>query len=52
VQTLELLPDEGARVRLFEPRLVAITVEGLKFIGFERAEDACWVMQEWDCELL
>jgi len=49
VQTLQVL---GANCpRLFEPRLVALSMNVMRFVGFERAEDA-WVMQEWEVELL
>jgi hypothetical protein len=49
VQALTLL---GADLpRLFEPRLVALSTNVLRFVGFEREGDA-WHMQEWECELL
>jgi hypothetical protein len=48
VQALQVL---GADLpRLFEPRLVALSTNVMRFIGFERVDDA-WVMQEWEVEL-
>jgi len=49
VQTLQVLGADCPR--LFEPRLVALSTNVMRFIGFERTGDA-WVMQEWECELL
>lgn len=49
VQALEVLGAECPR--LFEPRLVALSTNIIRFVGFERTEDA-WVMQEWEVELL
>lgn len=51
VDSLQLLGADRECPRLFEPRLVALSTNVLRFIGFERAGDA-WVMQEWECELL
>lgn len=49
VQALQLLG--GNCPRLFEPKLVALSTDIMRFVGFEKHEDA-WVMQEWECELL
>lgn len=51
VQALQLLSADRDCPRLFEPRLVALSANVLRFVGFERLDDA-WVMQEWECELL
>jgi hypothetical protein len=49
VQVLQLLG--GDLPRLFEPRLVALSTNVIRFVGFERCDDA-WVMQEWEVEVL
>lgn len=49
VQALQLLGADCPR--LFEPRLVDLSTNILRFVGFERSGGA-WVMQEWECELL
>lgn len=51
VQALQLLGADRDCPRLFEPRLVALSAKMLRFVGFEREEDA-WVMQEWECDLM
>jgi hypothetical protein len=51
VQALQLLGADRSCPRLFEPRLVDLSTNVMRFIGFERTEDA-WVMQEWKVELL
>lgn len=51
VQALQLLGADRDCPRLFEPRLVDLSTNILRFVGFERLDDA-WVMQEWECELL
>lgn len=51
VQALQLLAATRDCPRLYEPRLVALSTNVLRFIGFEREEDA-WVMQEWECEVI
>jgi hypothetical protein len=51
VQALQLLGADRPCPRLFEPRLVDLSTNIIRFIGFERADDA-WVMQEWKVELL
>lgn len=51
VPALQLIAADRATPRLFEPRLVALSTNVLRFIGFERTGEA-WVMQEWECELL
>lgn len=51
VAALQLLAADRQFPRLFEPRLVALSANQVRFIGFERVDNA-WVMQEWDCELL
>jgi hypothetical protein len=47
----QLLGADRACPRLFDPRLVALSTNIIRFVGFERTEDA-WVMQEWECEVL
>jgi len=49
VQALQVLGADCPR--LFEPRLVALSTNVMRFIGFERAEGA-WHLQEWEIELL
>lgn len=51
VDALQLLSADRDCPRLFEPVLVALSTNVMRFVGFERLEDA-WVMQEWECELL
>jgi hypothetical protein len=51
VQALQLLGADRDCPRLFEPRLVALSTNVIRFVGFERQADA-WVMQEWECEVL
>lgn len=51
VPALQLLGADRQLPRLFDPRLVELSAEKLRFLGFERVE-AAWVMQEWDCEIL
>jgi hypothetical protein len=48
VPVLQLI---GASVpSLYDPRLVGLSSGRLRFIGYERIEQA-WVMQEWVCEV-
>lgn len=51
VQALQLLSADRDCPRLFEPRLVSLSTNIVRFVGFERDEDA-WHMQEWECEVL
>ena len=51
VAALQLLGSDRPISRLFDPRLVELASDKLRFIGFERVERA-WVLQEWDCQLL
>ncbi len=51
IQALQLLSADRECPRLFEPRLVALSADVMRFVGFERNADA-WVMQEWECELI
>lgn len=51
IPALQLLSADRHWPRLFEPRLVDLSANHLRFIGFERV-DRAWVMQEWDCELI
>lgn len=51
VQALQLLSANRDCPRLFEPRLMALSTNVLRFVGFERDQDA-WHMQEWECEVL
>lgn len=51
IQALQLLSADRDCPRLFEPRLVALSTNVMRFVGFERTQDA-WVMQEWECEVL
>ena len=36
---------------LYEPRLVAVLGNELRFVGLEK-HDQAWVLQEWNCEIL
>jgi hypothetical protein len=51
VAALQLLGADRPISRLFDPKLVELASDKLRFIGFERV-DRSWVMQEWDCQLL
>lgn len=51
IAALQLLGADRQWPRLFEPRLAALSATQMRFIGYERVENA-WVMQEWDCEVL
>jgi hypothetical protein len=31
---------------------VGLSTNVLRFVGFERIEESCWVMQEWEVEML
>ena len=50
IPALQLLGADQRIPRLFEPRVVELSADKIRFLGFERVERA-WVMQEWDCEL-
>lgn len=51
VAALQLLGADRECPRLFDPRLVALSSNVLRFVGFERSDEA-WVMQEWECEVV
>ena len=53
IALLQLLGADRAQwPNLYEPRLIALSAKGMKFLGFERHEGRAWVLQQWDCELL
>jgi hypothetical protein len=50
VAVMQLLgSDLGNWPNLYEPRLLALSTNRMKFVGFERFEERAWVLQEWDC---
>ncbi len=48
---LQLLGADWSVPRLFEPRLVSLSADEMKFVGLEKCEDK-WVLQQWDCVVL
>lgn len=50
VAVLQLLGAERQFPNLYEPKLVDLSADRMRFIGYERVEDA-WHMQEWICTL-
>jgi hypothetical protein len=51
VAVLQLIRAERRFPNLDDPRLVDLSGNVLRFIGYEAVESA-WVMQEWVCELV
>lgn len=51
VAVLQLLGADRRWPNLYDPRLVDLTANRLRFIGYEPADKA-WYMQEWICELV
>ena len=51
VAVLQLLSADKKWPNLYEPRLVDLSANRLRFIGYERADQA-WHMQEWICEVV
>lgn len=51
VAVLQLLGADRQWPNLYEPRLVDLSADRMRFIGYE-AHDQAWHMQEWVCELL
>lgn len=49
VPVLRILGAAGPA--LYEPRLIAVFVDTIKFSGLERVGEA-WYAQEWQCELI
>lgn len=50
VPVLQLLGAQRRFPNLYDPKLVDLSGNMLRFIGYEAVEGA-WVMQEWRCEL-
>lgn len=50
VAVLQLLGASRRWPNLYEPRLVDLSADRMRFIGFESAENA-WYLQEWIVEL-
>ncbi len=48
---LQLLGADKKWPNLYEPRLVDLSADRMRFIGFERV-DTGWHMQEWICTTL
>lgn len=51
VAVLQLIAADKQWPNLYEPRLVDLSANRLRFVGAERVGQA-WHMQEWICELL
>jgi hypothetical protein len=51
VAVLQLLGCDKKWPSLFDPRLVDLSADRMRFIGYE-ADEQAWHMQEWICELL
>jgi hypothetical protein len=51
VGVLQLLGADRQWPNLYEPRLVDLSANRLRFVGHERAGEA-WVVQEWICDVV
>lgn len=51
VAVLQLIGADRRWPNLYEPRIVSLAAERMRFLGFERVDKA-WHMQEWICEVL
>jgi hypothetical protein len=51
VAVLQLIGADRAWPSLYEPRLVDLAANRMRFVGHEKAGEA-WVVQEWICELV
>jgi hypothetical protein len=51
VAVLQLLGAERLFPNLYDPKLVDLGADTMRFVGYERTGQA-WHMQEWICELL
>jgi hypothetical protein len=51
VGVLQLLSADRTWPNLYDPKLVALSADRLRFVGNERNGDA-WVVQEWICEVV
>ena len=51
VAVLQLLGADRKWPNLYEPRLLDLAADRMRFIGFERVDKA-WYMQEWICAML
>jgi len=51
VAVLQLLGAERAWPNLYDPKLVDLSANRMRFVGAERTGTA-WHVQEWTCELL
>jgi hypothetical protein len=51
VAVLQLLGADKVWPSLYEPRLVDLAADRMRFIGYEK-DDRAWHMQEWICEVL
>jgi hypothetical protein len=51
VAVLQLLSADRHWPNLYEPRLVDLSAERMRFIGYE-PDDHAWHMQEWICTVL
>jgi len=51
VAVLQLIGADKQWPSLYDPKLVDLTADRMRFIGYEKA-DAAWHMQEWICEVL
>jgi len=43
------LPDDGPR--LYDPKIKSVGENEMRIVGLEKV-DSCWVLQEWNCEIL
>jgi hypothetical protein len=51
VAVLQLLSADKQWPNLYDPKLVDLSANRLRFVGIERVGNA-WVVQEWICELV
>jgi hypothetical protein len=51
VAMLQLLSADKQWPNLYDPKLVDLSANRLRFVGIERVGNA-WVVQEWICELV
>lgn len=51
VAVLKLIAADRQWPNLFDPRLVDLSANRMRFIGYER-DDQAWHLQEWLCEIV
>jgi hypothetical protein len=51
IAVLQLLGADRQWPNLYDPKLVDLSADRMRFVGHERAGNA-WVVQEWICDLV